>query len=43
MRTVTLYKGKFAKTVPHEEILDIILYNRALDNSVTSNKIIYKL
>ena len=43
MSNVTLNKGKLAKTVLHEEeILEFILYNRALDNAVANNEIIYK-
>ena len=35
-----LHKGKLAKTVPHEEILDLILNNWNLGDAVTINKII---
>ena len=39
MSTITLHKCEPEKTVSHEEeILDFILYNRALGNAVTSNK-----
>ena len=43
MSAVVLHNGKLTKTVPHEEILDFILYNIALSNAVTSNEIIYRL
>ena len=44
MSAVTLYKCNLVKIFPHkEEIFYFILYNRALGNAVTSNKIIYKL
>ena len=44
MSKVTLHKGKLAKIVPHEEeILDSILYNKVLDNDITSNEINHKL
>ena len=42
MSTVTLHKDKLAKRVPHEEIIDFILNNRAFGYAVTSNEIIYK-
>ena len=41
MSTVTLHKGKLANTASHEEMIDFILYNRALGNTVTCNEIIY--
>ena len=44
LNTITLYQGKVALTITHEnEILDFVLYNRALSNVVTSNEIIYKI
>ena len=44
MSTITFHKVKLAKTVSHgKEILDFILYNRALVNALTSNEIIYKI
>ena len=44
LNTITLHQAKVALTITHEhEILDIVLYNRALGNVVASNQIIYKL
>ena len=41
LNTITLHKGKVALTITHEnEILDFVLYNRALSTVVTSNDII---
>ena len=44
LNTITLHHGKLALPIAHKnEILDFVLYNRALGNVVTSNEIIYKL
>ena len=44
MSTTTFHKVKLTKTVSHkEEILEYILYNRVLGNTLTSNEIIYKI
>ena len=44
MNTISLHHGKDAKTMSFEgEILDYVIYNRALGNAVTSNEVIIKL
>ena len=43
LSTITLHQAKVVLTITHEnEILDFVLFNRALGNVVTSNQIIYK-
>ena len=42
MGTTPFRKVKLTETVLHEEeMLDYILYNRVLDNALTSNEVIY--
>ena len=44
MNTFTINHGKAAKTMSFEgEILDYVLYSRALGNAETSNEVIFKL
>ena len=44
MNTITLHHEKAAKTMSFEgEILNYVLYSRAIGNDVTSNKDIFKL
>ena len=44
LNTITLHQVRVALTITYEhEILDFVLYNRALGNVVSSNQIIYKL
>ena len=38
-----MHKVNLAIVVPHEESLEFIIYNRAMDNTATRNEIIYKL
>ena len=44
MNTITLHNLKAAKTISCEgEILDYVLYSKALGNTVTSSEVIFKL
>ena len=44
MNIITLHHGKAAKMMSfEEEILDYVLYSRALGNDVVSNELIFKL
>ena len=44
INTITLHYGKAAKTISYEgEILDYVIYNRALGNTGTSNEVIFNL
>ena len=44
LNAITPHQEKVALTITHEhEILDFVLFNRALSSVVTSNEIIYKL
>ena len=42
MNTVTLQKDKWAKTVPHKQFYEFILYKITLSKAITRNEIIYK-
>ena len=44
LNTITLHQVKVTFTTTHQnEILNFLLYNRALGNEITSNEVKYKL